>query len=240
MFGASWVTVLAQFINFIVLLWILDRFLYRPALRLMDERKQKIQDALQAADTARQEGQKMQKEAEGELAGLRLKIEQERSNAAAKVAQTRQEMEAHLEREMRERRQEAESKISSYQAEAMSRLEQDLGQIVLSGIQNAFADIPVSLLDKAMFESFLKHLEPLKTKFHPPVVWLSADPPSEDKRARIQEMLGVPVEARQREDLLMGFRLQGADFELDASLKGHLKRIAEAYKHRLEEPHGTA
>ncbi len=38
----NWFTVVAQIINFLILVWLLKRFLYKPVLKAIDEREKKI------------------------------------------------------------------------------------------------------------------------------------------------------------------------------------------------------
>ncbi len=42
----DWFTVGAQAVNFIVLVWILKRFLYRPVLKAMDERQKRVEETM--------------------------------------------------------------------------------------------------------------------------------------------------------------------------------------------------
>ncbi len=46
----DWFTVIAQIINFLILVWLLKRFLYKPILNAIDEREKKIIDQLKDAD----------------------------------------------------------------------------------------------------------------------------------------------------------------------------------------------
>jgi len=46
----DWFTVIAQVVNFLVLVWLLKRFLYRPILKTMDKRQKSIIDKLAEAD----------------------------------------------------------------------------------------------------------------------------------------------------------------------------------------------
>ena len=51
----DWFTVAAQVINFLILVWLMKRFLYRPILHAIDEREQKIAAELADADAKRVE-----------------------------------------------------------------------------------------------------------------------------------------------------------------------------------------
>ena len=54
----DWFTVGAQALNFIILVWLLKRFLYKPILNAIDAREQRIAAELAAADAKEAEAQK--------------------------------------------------------------------------------------------------------------------------------------------------------------------------------------
>ncbi|MBI2330390.1 F0F1 ATP synthase subunit B [Candidatus Daviesbacteria bacterium] len=49
-FGINPILLLAQVVNFALLLFILKRFLYKPILKVLEERKKKIEDSLKNAE----------------------------------------------------------------------------------------------------------------------------------------------------------------------------------------------
>ncbi|WP_028582374.1 F0F1 ATP synthase subunit B family protein [Desulfogranum japonicum] len=50
----DWFTVGAQIVNFLILIYLLKRFLYKPILKAMDEREKNIADRLEQAESLRQ------------------------------------------------------------------------------------------------------------------------------------------------------------------------------------------
>lgn len=46
----NWFTVIAQIVNFIVLVWLLKRYLYKPILKAIDEREKKIEGHIKDAE----------------------------------------------------------------------------------------------------------------------------------------------------------------------------------------------
>ena len=54
----NWFTVLAQAINFLILVWLLKRFLYKPILHAIDEREKGIATQLAQAEAKVAEAQK--------------------------------------------------------------------------------------------------------------------------------------------------------------------------------------
>ena len=58
----NWFTVIAQILNFLVLVWLMKRYLYKPILSAIDDREKKIAGQLADAKTKKDEAQKEQDE----------------------------------------------------------------------------------------------------------------------------------------------------------------------------------
>lgn len=58
----NWFTVIAQVINFVILVWLLKKFLYKPVLLAIDEREKKIVTRLEDARQKKEEAKKEQDE----------------------------------------------------------------------------------------------------------------------------------------------------------------------------------
>ena len=50
----DWLTVIAQIVNFLILIWLLKRFLYQPVINAMDRREQRIAERLHNAELREQ------------------------------------------------------------------------------------------------------------------------------------------------------------------------------------------
>ncbi|MDO8552680.1 MAG: F0F1 ATP synthase subunit B [bacterium] len=64
-FGVKWQLLLAQGINFALLLAILSYFLYKPVLRMIDERRAKIEEGVRTAEAAAVKLAEAQKKGDG-------------------------------------------------------------------------------------------------------------------------------------------------------------------------------
>src|SRR5690625_566874 len=54
----DWFTVIAQIVNFLILVWLLKRFLYKPVLNAIDEREKRIASQLEEAAMKKEEAKK--------------------------------------------------------------------------------------------------------------------------------------------------------------------------------------
>jgi F-type H+-transporting ATPase subunit b len=97
----DWFTVAAQLINFLILVWLLKRFLYRPILDAIDAREARIAAELADADTKKAEARKERDDFQHKNAAF----EQQR---AALLSQARDEAKAERQRLLDEARQAAD------------------------------------------------------------------------------------------------------------------------------------
>ena len=65
-------TILAQMLNFFILVWLLARFAYKPLLAMMTERKERIAKDLEAAEQARAETEKCKADYAAQISNARV------------------------------------------------------------------------------------------------------------------------------------------------------------------------
>jgi F-type H+-transporting ATPase subunit b len=124
-FGVNWPHLIAQMISFVIVCALLVKFAYRPVLRMLEERRQKIAEGLANAEKIKQElanaqartqeilsaanaqGNKMMEEARQSAAKV-LEVESQKAIATANdiVTKARQASEAELVRMKAELRKE--------------------------------------------------------------------------------------------------------------------------------------
>lgn len=72
-FGFDPILLLAQIVNFVIVLWVLKKFLYKPVLTMLEERKRTIEEGLEKAERA----QKLLEEIEEKEKNILKKAQQE-------------------------------------------------------------------------------------------------------------------------------------------------------------------
>lgn len=136
-FGINWKLLLIQAVNFGLLLLVLWYFLYRPVLRMIDERREKIAEGVRNAEAAKRELDEASgkgkgivgdasREAEGILAAARLRADEKGSelvkSAAARAASLLAETKARAEEEKRQTLKAAEADIARAAVMAAEKL----------------------------------------------------------------------------------------------------------------------
>lgn len=85
----DWTTFILESINFLVLLWILQRFLYRPILASLDARQQRIKSQTEHVEQLRSEAEALRVQYEKQLADWVLERESSRHELDAELQQAR-------------------------------------------------------------------------------------------------------------------------------------------------------
>ncbi|HSH31969.1 MAG TPA: F0F1 ATP synthase subunit B [Candidatus Saccharimonadales bacterium] len=119
--GLDWRSLVFQLINFALLFWLLKKVAYKPILRVLDDRRQRIDESLAQA---RQIEQTSRQTAAAQAALL----QQARQEADAILSRSREEAAALLKRSEAQ----AGAKAQQVLEQAQERIEQELGQARIS------------------------------------------------------------------------------------------------------------
>ena len=152
-------TIFAQIVNFLVLVFLLRHFLYRPVIKMMDEREQKIVSRLQ-------EIEKKKNEAEQELESFR-KMSQELSNKReellARAAREAQILGADLMKKAREDVGAASAKwyqdLQAQEASLLRDLNRRAGIEIYAIARRALQDLADEDLERQIIDIFVKRLQ---------------------------------------------------------------------------------
>ena len=196
----DWFTVGAQALNFIVLVWLLKRFLYKPILNAVDAREKRIARELAAAGAKMVEADKKRDEFEhknAEFNGQRAALLRKATDEAAAERQRLLEDARKTADVQSARRQEALQTEARNLGQAIRRRTQ---QEVFAIARKALTDLASASLEKRMAEIFIGRLtamdgkakagfaETLKAGSDPAVV-RSAFDLSAEQRTAIQKAL---------------------------------------------------
>ena len=95
-------TLIAQVVNFIILLWVLAKFAYKPLLKAMDDRRTKIVKDMDQADHARKEAEALKQEYVNQLKNAKKEANDIVSKANAMAQQLHDEALANAQKEREE------------------------------------------------------------------------------------------------------------------------------------------
>lgn len=135
---------LSQIVNFVILLLILQRFLYKPILNMLQQRQERIRESMEYADRVKREAERAQKDYE-------KKIEESRREAQAIIAQAMQQAERLREEILAK----AQDEAREIKAKALEDVEYERKRVVAE-LRDQVADLAIlaagRVLGKALDE----------------------------------------------------------------------------------------
>lgn len=147
-FGIDWKLLLSQLVNFTLILIILRVFMYKPLLKILKERREKIEEGLAKAE----ESDVRLKEVD-QIAKQKIKETDEK--CVVLLAQTdvkKREMEAGLALKIKKKEEEllkkTEAVVESQKKEMHAKLQKEAGEVVRSAIAKAIELEPEQVDEK--------------------------------------------------------------------------------------------
>ena len=240
----DWFTVGAQIVNFLILVWLLKHFLYKPILDAIDAREKKIAAELADADTKRTEAEKERADFENK----NKTFDQQRS---ALVAKATDEAKAERERLVDQAKKDADG-LRASQMDALRNDQIRLGsEITLLAEKEVFAIARKALTDLAtvsleervgeVFTRRLRELDPkskellgaaLKNSPEPALVRSAFDLPA-NQRAAIQNALNetfsavVRIKFEESQDAICGIELSANGQKVAWSISSYLAGLSK-------------
>ena len=236
----SWSTFVLEIINFVILVWILKHFFYKPVLDVIAKRRAEIDDSLSSAEALHTDAEKLQKQYEGRLADWDQERQQARTalnreldaERAKKIEQIKTELE-----QMREKTRVVEAR---HQTVAMREMEETaLKQAARFAsrllAQACGAETEANLVELVITE--LSRLPPeriteLRNSYGQApdtALVVSAHRLSDKQREQLEQVLmsvvgpEVKVQFEKNSELLAGVRISVGAWVLGANLRDELE-----------------
>lgn len=252
----DWFTVAAQIVNFLILVWLLKRFLYKPILNAIDAREKRIVDQLADAGAKASEAQK-------QLDNLQHKNEVFEAERQALVRHATEEAKAERQKLLDDARRETDllrAKRREMLRNEQSRLEKDImrrtQQEVLAIAQHALSDLAGSTLEERMSEVFICRLRLLsgkerdlltadiKSASHPVIVrsaFVLAAPQQASIASAIGNVFGseIQIQFETSSSLVSGIELSANGHKVAWSIADYLKSLDKSISQLLEDQSGA-
>ncbi len=239
----DWITVVAQIVNFLILVWLLHRFLYGPITRAMQRRENRIKTRLDDAAQEREKAEAKQQELDETLQELEDQREQ-------KLQQAREEAEELKHKLEREAREEVDRKREAWLEEMREDREDFINQLreTMSGGFRDLADealrtLAASNLSERMAAVFLDRLHDLPEEDAARlaegardtgcVMIESGQPLDADMRRKLKravhDLIGDKADVAYEGDVagLVGIRLRAGSATIEWSLDEYLDRFVD-------------
>ena len=191
----DWITVAAQIANFLILVWLLQRFLYKPILRAMDRREQRMAERMRAAEQREEEAEaeaERHRQQQAELADRRQTIMAQAEEAAE---EERQKLERAAREEVEERKHRWQQQLDSEREQFLGDLRRHAAEQFYRLARRALGDLADAELEARIAHSFADQIEALDDETKAKVAAACAEA---GNAATIRSRFELSDEARQR------------------------------------------
>lgn len=238
----DWFTVIAQIINFLILVWLLKRFLYKPVLNAIDEREKTIATQLEEAANKKREARQeretyIQKNEEfdrvhaTQLEEARKRIEDETKRLYEEARQETSALRLKLEESLKQQGQELRETVKRKTKEEVfaiaTKVLTDLANAELEGqIMTVFIE-KIRALNETEQKDFRKALQENGGPIRIITVFEPAPHLKHQLEQAVQETTGITAEFEYflDPDLLSGIMLETTDYQLSWSIESYLESL---------------
>jgi F-type H+-transporting ATPase subunit b len=248
----DWFTVGAQALNFLILVWLMKHFLYKPILHAIDEREKRVAAELANADKKKAEAQKESDE-------FKHKNEEFDQQRATLLSKATDEVKAERQRLLDEARNTADA-LSVKRQESLRNDAHNLHQAISRRTQKevfaitrkALKDLAATSLEERLVEVFIRRLRgmdgkmkagivgALKKASDPALVRSAFDLPAEQQAAiqnALNEISSAEIHSRfeTAPDLISGIELTTNGQKVAWSIADYLTSLEKAVDELLKE-----
>jgi F-type H+-transporting ATPase subunit b len=248
----DWFTVVAQIVNFLVLLALLKWLLFDRIVRAMDQREEKIATRLEEAENKRAEAAQRLEELQEKHRRLDAEREQTVQEAKDEARQQRREMVRQAREEVDKLREDWGRDLRRQQEQLVRDLSERAGEALQRAMGQAMTDLADQDLEQGIVRSFLRRLDQIDGQqrqklaeavqnAESKVVVASADELPDELRQEIVQGLKhrladhVEIVFQTSPELISGLEVQSQGRALSWNLRRYVDRFGETLDQALRD-----
>jgi F-type H+-transporting ATPase subunit b len=231
--------------NFFILVFILNRFLFRPLQNAMKKRAEKITGAMDDAEKAKKEALAAKQEYEEKTNNIDAEIAARKNEARIVIEQTRQQMLSEVQAQADRIKHQTEETLASLRAEAVQQHKEEIANLVAQFASQMMTDLMDPKLLKLYQEEFLEKIQSINlSKFvenaQPNeelyIKTIMANEPDKSFQDRLLAYLKDQIDNRFNlsfevdEKLIAGGVLRFENELIDGSLSGQINQLKQQYQ----------
>jgi F-type H+-transporting ATPase subunit b len=251
----DWFVFFAQIVNFLILVYLLKRFLYGRIVKAMDDREAKIVQRFEDAEQAKIRAREQAEEYERKNRELSEMSDQMINQARAEVEAHKAELTAKARADVDIVQQRWIDTLAREQAAFLDELRRRAGQQIYAIARKALTDLADTDLEQKMLSAFLKRLEGIEEKEAKAIretmgkdkagiIIQSAFTVPPTAREKIREALARyminngPIQYATSNDIVSGIEMRTSGHKISWSLNDYLSSLEENFSQALQEASG--
>ncbi|MBN1991748.1 MAG: hypothetical protein JW953_03525 [Anaerolineae bacterium] len=247
----DWFTIVAEIVNFLILVALLKYFLYDRIIGIADEREEKIAARFAEAEDKRQEAEDKAESFQAKQGELNEKQDQLFSQAKEEAEKQRRELLEKARQEVEAQKRQWQQMVQQEQDSFLQELRRQAGQQTIALARRSLADLADAELETQMVERFVEQVKNLsdqeQTKMagsladsgRKPVITTAFDLSSESRRQlldAVQTQFGDELEGKfnTADELICGIELKANGYKIAWSLDNYLDNLADNLARTLQ------
>lgn len=243
----SWFTIIAQIFNFLLLIFLLNKFLYKPIVNIMEQRENSINQRLkqaketaQAADKEKEIYQQKNQELKDQREDLITKAEQQAQD-------WRNELRKRSRKEIEELQAQWRTSLEKERASFLINFKEKAGQKLYQVLKHILKDIANRDLEAEIIKVFAAKLKAMSEKEKDQVKTIFKDKLKDQDRVKvytgkilstklqqevqklIQEQFALKneIEFLVGEDIILGIELRVSGYKLSWNIDNYLQELVD-------------
>lgn len=157
----DWFTFIAQIVNFLILIGLLQRFLYKPVIKAMDEREEKLASELEQARQTKVEAEELERELENRLNKFEKQKKDLLEDARTQVEDKRKQWLDELRMDIEEIRTQWEEGLETEKKLFLNQLKKQTAEQIIGLLERVLHDLSERNLEQQTVDYFCAKLERL-------------------------------------------------------------------------------
>lgn len=246
----DWFTVFVQAANFLLLVWILKRYLYAPILDAMDRRQKAVFAKLHAAEKREQLAEEKREELEEESRQLKQKERLILIEAHEKAEAEKNEIIKNVHHEMREKQSRFEVQLENEKKALSSAVRHLVAETLVKTARDALSELSSQDLEKNMITIFVEKIQSNQSvavqemqdaiKANGKVIFISAHSLSSDDKTTLEAGLNKKFSGintivyQENPDLVCGIEMMSGTILIRWGLDKYIENFGRALNDALD------
>ncbi|MCJ7738861.1 MAG: F0F1 ATP synthase subunit delta [Anaerolineae bacterium] len=240
-------TLLLQVANFIIMVFILARFLFKPLKETLEKRAMRVTQATDEAERAARESDALKREYEKKRDEMDTEFATLKNEARLVIEEARQQMLKEAYDEIEAMRARAQEELEQQRTEAMRLHRVKIGEVVTALVGRMVKDVLSPQLQQAYLDAFFDQLRSVQWNGDGPddgeesvrAELFTATDLCEANETRVAAVLEtvvsqpIDLSCRVDPDLIAGAMVRLGDLLVDGSLQGQIEHLRSRYEAQI-------
>lgn len=160
--GIDWRLLIAQLINFLILLFVLYKFLYKPVLKMLQDRTTRIENSLADAQRIEKEIKQTEEDRLNKMAEARKEAQKIIEEAKSEAEKVKHELLSSAQKESSDIVEAGKQQLKNQQESLMKEAQKSIATLVVDATRQILGEVVDEKVDKAINEATVKKIQEKK------------------------------------------------------------------------------